>query len=231
MRARSSSASCPLIPLCVGLNASCPSARFSFPPSSGLLFALVPFSTLSIVLSQYQPLSDLPNPVAAHLVRSNVKASSSDSNLSPETKKALKVRGRLDFTRWAWVTLEDEEDEGSVEAREARQAAEIADAKSDSRPPLPSASSSSGPKVSRIGSFSHVDEKLSAQHARRQATKQTRRDRRRGGGEDDSRGAVWSLGEAGFEIDQGKVGPGTYFLVVVRRGLVGLERFEEEAIY
>lgn len=111
------------------------------------------------------------------------------------------------------------------------------DEKSSARPRLtPSPSSSSpgaGPsRPSSNGNFSHFDEKLSARATRRAALKEAGSKHCRNPSEEaEGRLAINAREEPGFEISQEKLGPGTYFLVVVRRGLVGLERFEEQAIY
>lgn len=207
----------------------------SFPPSSSLLIALIPYDTLSIVLSQYQPLPDIPNPVAAELVKANIYASSSSSDLAPDQRKALRVRGRIDFRRWAWVRVEGEETQLAEQKQQGSTSSlPPLDEKGErSRPHVASSASSSGTSKAGGSNFSHFDEKLSARTARRASNRGlgSNPSYREPVGEAEGRGAISSRGDAGFEIAEEKLGAGTYFLVVVRRGLVGLERFEEQAIY
>ena len=264
-----------------------------FPPSSGLCLTIVPYSLLPAILDQYGPaLDDVPAEVARALMR--VHSSGSGSGSSPSTsqvdgqgngesatlpagqekngaerKKALRVRGRIDFRRWGFVKLEGEESViahttapsfasfGDAATDPAR--GPLGDPKSESAfmptpattatittsssttssssplasppaiKPTPSFSSSSPSRPapapirassssssSGRGMFSHVDEKLAARKARRQipvVSAAAKSSLSQGGG-----GLERATGFTGATVAEG-----TWFLVIVKRGLEGME--------
>ncbi|KAL7412570.1 hypothetical protein BDY24DRAFT_391869 [Mrakia frigida] len=191
---------------------------FRFCPSSGLLLALVPHHLLPIILSQYETLPEIPSSVATELIRSNVHALSKE--LPPDQKKALRVRGRIDFRKWGWLKVEGEGEEVLKPSTKSDESTLPPPELTKATPS--SSSSSSSPGTSKGGRFAHVDQKLSARNARRNSTRKSSQ-------EDGEEGST-ETGDAGFAIDEEKLGDGTLFLVIVRRGLEGMERYEQQGM-
>lgn len=120
-----------------------------------------------------------------------------------ERTKALRVRARVDFKRWGFVRLEGEDQQAMTLSPTSASAA------LPTRPKPTSTRYSSGGEGSR---FSHVDEKLAARRSRRNLPSSSKKT--------DEDGAK---GDAGCDAGVGKVAEGTWFLVLIRRGLEGLE--------
>lgn len=134
---------------------------------------------------------------------------------------------RIDFRRWGWLTFEDahNDDDQSLDLSpvetigSATSSTRIDSSISNGRPSARTLSSISS---SGMAAFSHLDEKLQARQSRKSLGKPAKRMGVNSNGKiTETRPAM------GYDLAEEKMGSGTMFLVVVRRGLIGLETAEE----